>query len=156
MHHEDEQENYFYKQSSTNGENSFANTIHRKAQLSSDDDYQGDRNMANHHRDIIHIEIWTNQQSADPGPTNKHVSLGTHQQMSDNIDDAVQDWIDDEVQDWNAFPEENYVAVPRITRSQRIMNNNQRKQSVMVDEQMPPGNFNDAPDAEHDLRDDFL
>ncbi|KAL6580744.1 hypothetical protein OROMI_006667 [Orobanche minor] len=64
----------------------------------------------------------------------------------------VQDWIDDEVQDWNAFPEENYVAVPRITRSQRIMNNNQRKQSVLVDEQMPPGNFNDAPDVEHDLR----
>ncbi|KAL6554186.1 hypothetical protein OROMI_019859 [Orobanche minor] len=137
--------------------NSFANTVHTKAQLSSDDDYQGDRNMAdpvnaqpNHHR------VGTNQQSAYSGPTNKHVSLGTHQQMSDNIDDAVQDWIDDEVQDWNAFPEENYVAVPRITRSQRTMNNNQRKQSVLVDEQMPPGNVNDAPDVEHDLRDDLF
>ncbi|KAL6558344.1 hypothetical protein OROMI_018694 [Orobanche minor] len=137
--------------------NSFAKTVHTKAQLSSDDDYQGDRNMAdpvnaqpNHHR------VGTNQQSAYPGPTNKHVSLGTHQQMSDNINDAVQNWIDDEVQDWNAFPEENYVVAPRITRRQRIMNNNQRKQSALVDEQMPPGNFNDAPDVEHDLRDDLF
>ncbi|KAL6584813.1 hypothetical protein OROMI_004102 [Orobanche minor] len=137
--------------------NSFANTVHTKAQLSSDDDYQGDRNMADPvNAQPNHPRVGTNQQSAYSGPTNKHVSLGTHQQMSDNIDDAVQDWIDDEVQDWNAFPEENYVAVPRITRSQRTMNNNQRKQSVLVDEQMPPGNFNDAPDVEHDLRDDLF
>ncbi|KAL6584387.1 hypothetical protein OROMI_003676 [Orobanche minor] len=136
--------------------NSFANTVHTKAQLSSDDDYQGDRNMADPVNAQPNHHFGTNQQSAYSGPTNKHVSLGTHQQMSDNIDDAVQDWIDDEVQDWNAFPEENYVAVPRITRSQRTMNNNQRKQSVLVDEQMPPGNFNDAPDVEHDLRDDLF
>ncbi|KAL6576874.1 hypothetical protein OROMI_011150 [Orobanche minor] len=104
----------------------------------------------NHHR------VGTNQQSADPGPTSKHVSLGTHQQMSDNIEDAVQDWNDDEVQDRNTFPGENHAAVPRITRSQRIMNNNQRTQSALVDEQMPPGNFNDAADVENDFQDEVF